>query len=136
MRSDHTSWMMTGLKRAWKNLISCCIQTDCQSAIWLTEKTLQLRNKATSRDCDLAGTEVKSILVYHYVCSFDDIVNVVKWLSHSLQNTSSSMRNWRHQYKQTLNVIYVEFFVCLTNMHTIKTTFVIDPTSWESNRLA
>jgi transposase len=49
------------------------------------EETFQLRNKPTSRNSDLARTEVKALVMHHNVCSFNNTVNILKWLSHSLQ---------------------------------------------------
>lgn len=66
-------------------LISRCIQTNSQSTIGFTKKTSQLGNKPTSWDSDFARTEMKALLMHHNVCSFYDIVNIMQWLTHSLQ---------------------------------------------------
>lgn len=74
------NWVAQG-----KYLISCSIQTDCQSTIGLAKKPLKLGHKPTSRNGDLSRTKMKPLFIYQYVCSFQDILNVVKRFSHSLE---------------------------------------------------
>jgi len=49
------------------------------------EETFELWNKPTGRNSDLARAEMKPLLIHHYICSCNDIIDVMKWFPHALK---------------------------------------------------
>jgi len=48
------------------------------------KETSELRNKPTGWNSDLAGAEMKPLVMHHNICSFNDIINVMKRFPHAL----------------------------------------------------
>lgn len=49
------------------------------------EEPSELWNKPAGWNSDLAGAEMKPLLIHHNICSFNDIINVMKWFPHALK---------------------------------------------------
>lgn len=88
------------------------------------KKSFYLGHKTTGWNGNFSRTELKTMLINHYICSLYDIFKVVQWFSHSLNIIRMSVSvGWRPE---------PQYY----DLPTIKTTLVIGPTSADIRRRA